>query len=99
MSDYNRLDPVALDEHITGHYGEDHYPEEEVPMADTDHQTALRIIGAEAERHVRSHADEWLKIQVKRHESYSSIYMSDFERCDVCFAYATALGALRGDGE
>ena len=41
MSEANRLDPVALDEHITGHYGEDQYPEEEVPMADTDHQKAL----------------------------------------------------------
>lgn len=71
----------------------------EQAAVDTDHQTALRIIGAEAERHVRSHAQEWLAIQVKRHESYSSIYMSDFERCDVCFAYATALGALRGDDD
>ena len=72
---------------------------EDVPVEDTDHQTALRIISTEAERHVRSHAQEWLEVQVKRHDSYSSIYMNDFERCDVCFAYATALGALRGDEE
>ena len=76
-----------------------HRTAEEVPVVDTDQQAALRIIGTEAERHVRSHTQEWLDVQVKRHDRYSSIYMSDFERCDVCFAYATALAALAPEAE
>ena len=76
-----------------------HRTAEEVPMVDTDQQVALRIIGTEAERHLRTHTGEWLKIQRWRHERYGSIYASEIEKCAVCYAYAAALAALVPEAE
>ena len=42
MSDYNRLDPVALDNYITGHYGEDQFRDEEA--AETQRVAAMAAL-------------------------------------------------------
>ncbi|MHB8311846.1 MAG: hypothetical protein ACYDD0_00870 [Candidatus Dormibacteria bacterium] len=69
--------------------------DEPKPVVDTDRQVAIRKLGKEAERHVKTHTVEWLEIQARLNDSYVSSYLREPERCDVCFAYGTALKALR----
>ena len=72
---------------------------EDMPAVETDLQVALRTIGGEAERHVRTHTGEWLKVQRQKKDRYGSIYASDIEECAVCYAYAVALDALTPEVE